>query len=382
MHEKTNDTYTHDSEVSVLAEQSKSLLLKLRRSIRSSIALSRRRDDWDQAYLIDHAAAFGQTLEWRNEELGWELGNLRRRAEAVSGNELSDLADAYLTHAASLVTLAEYINTESATAWRQTAREQIKLDVLGELHSQAILVTEEVLALLASGFPAGASARWRTLYELAIVATFIARSPKDTVRRYLDSHIVSLLQQNAAALKEAPSRNRRTRVELTRQSEALATEKARLLKTYGPEFLKPYGWAAKRLSLKRVTFADIERRVKSQRTRILPNGDKYSYKEASQHIHGERLSSLRVLAQVPGNTGLFAGKVLDPSLTQAATVWTLQHLNWTLAELVSRTQSVPEALYWGYVGHMFALDADTENWHQSHGINTGYLRRSFSVTKF
>lgn len=259
-----------DNEFLELAAQSNSLLRKLRRSIRSSIAMSRRLDYGGQYDLGGQVAAFGGTLEWRNEELGWELGNLRIEANRVLQGQLSEFNEPYLIHAQSLLTVSEHVNTHAATTWRQGVRDQEKLDVVCELHSQAILVGEEVLALLKSGLPTGASARWRTLYELSIVGTFLARSPKDTAKRYSASHVVELWKQTELALKETPSRDRTIRSQLIQQLERIRPERNRLLAEYGPTFATPYGWAAKRLGLKRVQFTDIERRVRSGGTRILP----------------------------------------------------------------------------------------------------------------
>lgn len=368
-----------EGDITEFSEQSKVLMRKLRRSIRSSIATSRRLADWDPHDLGGRVAEFGETLEWRNEEIGWDLGVLRRKAKGTLESALREFNEPFLTHANAMLTIAEHVNTQSATTWRQTAHAQAKLDVICELHSQAIIVTEEVLALLAAGLPSGASARWRTLYELSIIGSFIARSPKDTANRYASSHLIELWKQNELSLSELSRKDSQVRKALLDRREQLLPIRNALLEKYGSEIDRSYGWAASRLRLKRVTFNDIERRVRAQGFRMLPHGDRYSYKEASQHIHGERLSSMRTLVKVPNTTAHFVGATLEPSLIQVATVWTLQHLTWTLAELTSRTQGIPEALYWGYVAHMYSLDADTETWHGIHAVNTGYLRNSFAV---
>lgn len=103
------------------------------------------------------------------------------------------------------------------------------------------------------------------------------------------------------------------------------------------------------------------------------------YKEASQHIHAERTSSLRTLSRANLDGPLLIGGTLDPSRVQVFAIWTFSKLTWTLGELIARTQRVDEALYWAYVVHMYALDADTEIWGGLHDVNTGYLRAKFAL---
>lgn len=367
------------SDIIDLGEESKSLLRILRKSIRSSIALSSRRQDWNIHDLGGNVANFGETLEWRNEEIVWDLGLIRSRATEILRGQLANRNEPYLICANALISVAEHINTHASTDWRKSARARDKLDVICELHAQSIIIAEEILSLLRSGHPGGASARWRTLYELNIVASFIASSPKDTALRYKDSHIMEYWRQNELALEEVPKKERDTRTQLLAQKEMISTERNKLLAKYGKEFDGQYGWAAKRLAIRRPTFRDIEHRVRRNGNRILPFGDRLSYKEASQHIHGERVSSIATLVHVPGTNSLYVGASMNPTLIQAATIWTLQKTTWDLASLTTRTQHVAESLYWAYVAYMFTLDADTEGWHRPHTVDTGYLRKRFTL---
>jgi hypothetical protein len=67
------------------------------------------------------------------------------------------------------------------------------------LHSRACLVASEVRALLASGHPFGAQARWRTLHELGVVAFILRMSDKEVAERYL-LHEVAQADYNARDL--------------------------------------------------------------------------------------------------------------------------------------------------------------------------------------
>ena len=53
------------------------------------------------------------------------------------------------------------------------------------LHANACLVTSEVITLLEAGYSSGATARWRSLHEVAVYAMFIVKHGPGTAERYL-----------------------------------------------------------------------------------------------------------------------------------------------------------------------------------------------------
>ncbi len=57
--------------------------------------------------------------------------------------------------------------------------------------ARAMLISQEILLLVKNGFSSGALARWRTLYELSIIATFLAKYGENTAQRYLAYQDVS-----------------------------------------------------------------------------------------------------------------------------------------------------------------------------------------------
>ncbi|WP_266080604.1 DUF5677 domain-containing protein [Haladaptatus caseinilyticus] len=63
--------------------------------------------------------------------------------------------------------------------------EDYQFDALMRLHVRALRVSREVAALLRAGFADGAMARWRTLHEIAAVATIIAEEGEVAGERYL-----------------------------------------------------------------------------------------------------------------------------------------------------------------------------------------------------
>ncbi|WP_436932666.1 DUF5677 domain-containing protein [Halosimplex halobium] len=63
--------------------------------------------------------------------------------------------------------------------------ENYQFDALMRLHVRALRVSREVVGLLRAGYPDGAMARWRTLYEIAAVATIIADKGEEAGERFL-----------------------------------------------------------------------------------------------------------------------------------------------------------------------------------------------------
>lgn len=61
------------------------------------------------------------------------------------------------------------------------------LKSLRQLYIRSCQVYYEVFVLISNGLADGAWARWRTLYELSIVATFIAENGEDAARGYFES---------------------------------------------------------------------------------------------------------------------------------------------------------------------------------------------------
>jgi hypothetical protein len=56
---------------------------------------------------------------------------------------------------------------------------------LVKLQARACLISDEIVALLRSGHPSGAHARWRALHEVAVVSSFLAAGDQELSRRYL-----------------------------------------------------------------------------------------------------------------------------------------------------------------------------------------------------
>ena len=143
---------------------------------------------FDLATRIGRARTLG-ALQNAAENVVWDAEpDLLEASEAMqrlrSELELAisdDWADAFVWIDAS----AAYLDAVCAfLAEHEEAPESVRRAEF-EVCRRAAGVAHEVLALLRAGFPDGAHARWRTLYELAVVAHVLAAGNRGTASRYL-----------------------------------------------------------------------------------------------------------------------------------------------------------------------------------------------------
>jgi len=182
-------------------------------------------------------------------------------------------------------------------------REANLSNVLIRLHARACQVSAEIITLLENGFADGAMARWRTLHEIGVVATFITDFGEETAERYVAHQFV----EAKAGMDDYSRSNIALGYEpLSKRSSAkILRDYEKVLQMYGKEFCSPYGWAAKDLRKKKPIFSDLE----AAAGRALMRSH---YKMASYNVHASakgiffRLGSLDPLSIVAGasNAGL------------------------------------------------------------------------------
>lgn len=150
--------------------------------------------------------------------------------------------------------------------------------ILLRLHTRACQVTAEIIALMENGFADGAMARWRTLYEIGVVATVISDGGDALAQRYIAHEAV----ESKFAVDEYDRCYQALGFKPMSLKERRRVERAfdEAVKVYGPEFGKPYGWAAQHLRLKRVTFRDLEDAAQRSAMRSY-------YKMASYNVHAD-----------------------------------------------------------------------------------------------
>ena len=114
--------------------------------------------------------------------------------------------------------------------------------VLLRLQARACRVASETLLLLANGYADGASARWRSLHEIAVAAAFIAKYGNKAARVYLDHEYYEARKSATTQLTIWPklANDRAFMGQLARLNRRLTTLKAR----HGEHFDSPSGFAA------------------------------------------------------------------------------------------------------------------------------------------
>jgi hypothetical protein len=191
-----------------------------------------------------------------------------------------------------------------------------RVDAMSRVHARASQVAGEILALLEHGYADGAHARWRTLHELSVVAALLSAHDDELAERYLHHEVVESLRAATQLNEYAPRIGEKplskTEFErLTRMGKALQER-------FGPEFLKPYGWAAKAVGIPNPHFDHLEKAASFDHLRPY-------YKLASYNVHASskgtnfRLGLLKpspdILLAGPSNAGLEeAGRFASHSL--------------------------------------------------------------------
>ena len=131
--------------------------------------------------------------------------------------------------------------------------------VMVKLHVRACLVHSEIQALLASGHPAGANARWRTLHEIQVVMGLIAKGGREAARRYLAHDVVETHKRAVEydlyteALNLEPLQ--------AGELEGLADRRAAAEYEFGKEVGAQYGWAGPLVGNPRPKFHDLQAHV-------------------------------------------------------------------------------------------------------------------------
>ncbi len=151
----------------------------------------------------------------------------------------------------------------------------IAFDVLTRLHAKGCLISKEILVLLKNGYADGAHARWRALHEISVTAAFLAAHGSEATQRYLDHDFVEQYKA-ASQLNKYQSRLNVSGFN-EQETEDFRSQYDNILKKYGQEFKKPYGWA-KPFVNGNLTFSALEDAVGLDHWRPY-------YKWASQNIH-------------------------------------------------------------------------------------------------
>lgn len=190
---------------------------------------------------------------------------------------------------------------ESFNAWhRPAAAEEVdhRFEALVTLHARACMVAGEMHALLRTGHALGATARWRTLHEIAVVASVLGDADDDLSRRYL---VHSAAEEYEDALLHEFHRGEADREpwppdELAR----LGTVHSAAIEEFGRRFPKAWMWAAPLTSPAPPTFARLQELAGLAHR--APD-----FRRSSHLLHGGSRGTSFVHIEMDGGPALLAG---------------------------------------------------------------------------
>lgn len=192
------------------------------------------------------------------------------------------------------IQLTETVISQNVNAGATRCQDSIYA-VLARLCAKTVRVAKEVEILLRFGFPEGAYARWRTMYEAEVIACFIVSGDQVLARRFLDHATIRQFEE-LSKLKHLDSSDNVESIQFRKQK----AEYENLLDRYGRNFRYDYGWASEALDMKKPTFKDIEQQVNMARMNPL-------FRFASELIHSGPVSIFANISQVPGAPEVLSG---------------------------------------------------------------------------
>jgi hypothetical protein len=182
-------------------------------------------------------------------------------------------------------------------------KDKEKYLILKRFHARSIRITKEIIVLMRNGYADGAMARWRSLFEICVLALFIFENDNELAIMYQDY----LGIENYNESIEYQKRCKALDFQMIPDDEMLCiiNKKNNLEEKYSRRYSMPYGWACKIFPTKDITFNRILNSIKFEVW-------KPYYKMACNSVHaGPKsiffnigLSNLRdVLLVGPSNIG-------------------------------------------------------------------------------
>lgn len=134
--------------------------------------------------------------------------------------------------------------------------ERLKFVQLVHLHVKGCQIANEICALLKSGYADAALARWRTLHETSVVFSVLFTNKPEVSRMFYDYQFVEkfkrvkTFQIHHGTLNWSPPDENTTIALIEKQDE--------LIKQYGEDFTKEYGWTIRFLPKGKRNFSELE----------------------------------------------------------------------------------------------------------------------------
>ena len=164
---------------------------------------------------------------------------------------------------------------------------------------RACQVTDEIICLLENGFADGAMARWRTLHEIAVVATILSQYGESIAERYLAHQAVESKKKMDKYL--ACYQQLGYKPLTVREQKKIVRNYDNAIARYGKPFGTDYGWAASHLQNNRPTFVDLEAAAGRADMRA-------HYQMGNDNVHAGIKSMFVRLGLIEDYTGLLSGR--------------------------------------------------------------------------
>lgn len=216
-----------------------------------------------------------------------------------------------------MLTISREIGPEFS-AWAATdeaPKTPARHEALLKLHARGCQVVDEIICLMENGFADGAFARWRTLHEIAVIASLIADGDEELAIRYFDHEAIEAKR----AMDHFKMHYDELGFEKPDDEEIESIEKAYedCLQRYGHGFGAEFGWAAPHLGKKRVRFNDLQEFVGQIASRSY-------YRFASHNVHASSKGVNYRLGLVDQDEVLLAGRsnvgFFEPAHNAAQTI--------------------------------------------------------------
>jgi len=133
--------------------------------------------------------------------------------------------------------------------------EKEKYILLKRFHARSIRITKEIITLMRNGYADGAMARWRSLFEICVLALFISENDNELAIMYQDYLGIENYNESTEYQKRCESLN----IEKIPddEMERIISTRNSLEKKYSKRFTKQYGWACKVFNNDDITFNKI-----------------------------------------------------------------------------------------------------------------------------
>ncbi len=116
------------------------------------------------------------------------------------------------------------------------------LIALTGLQARGCEIGFEIFTLLKNGYPDGAHARWRSLYEITVIAKFISENGNEAAKRYMLHNII----ESSSGIKDYQKycKIHGYKPFSKEEIDEMNKDRAEIIQSFGDGFKEPYGWAS------------------------------------------------------------------------------------------------------------------------------------------